>query len=45
MFSIGQKVTDGYFVYTVLAVTNDGFVTVSLCGHWFRMAAFSLVPN
>lgn len=40
-----RQVTDGYFVYEVLADTNDGWLTVRLCGHTMRILASQVVDN
>jgi hypothetical protein len=41
----GVKVTDGYFVYVVVADTTDGFLTVSLSGHTLRVLKSQVVLN
>lgn len=41
----GTEVTDGYFVYVVLADSLDGFVTVSLRGHRLRVPKSELYLN
>jgi hypothetical protein len=40
---VGSRVTDGYFTYTVLAITSDEFVTVSHHGHVLRILKSQLV--
>jgi hypothetical protein len=45
MLTIGSNVTDGYFAYTLVALTSDGWATVRLHGHLLRVQVSSLRPN
>lgn len=46
-FAIGTEVTDGYFAYTVAAVSPDGWVTARMrnCGLVVRVRIEMLRPN
>lgn len=39
----GSRVFDGYFIYNVLADSGDGWLSVSLHGHWFRIQKSQVV--
>jgi hypothetical protein len=41
----GTQITDGYFVYTVISDSNDGWVTATLCGHTFRLQKSQITLN
>jgi len=40
----GSTVTDGYFVYTVIADTGDDWLTVRFYGHVSRVLKDQVVP-
>ena len=45
IYEEGSRITDGYFVYSVIYDAGDGWLTVRLCGHVLRIQKAGTVLN